>query len=105
MRVMKPAMLGGLGVLLCVFAAGCTARYSQTVAGEIRRVRFGDIQMADTGIEVFGIAFSEPRSSHELLNLPCDAVVAVDYRALSYWPIGVPEVQTVSYCVQEPGSE
>jgi len=102
---MSAAKLGGMGGLcaslcLCVGLAGCTVRYSQTVAGEIRRVGLGEIQTADTGMDSFGIAFSEPKSSHELLNIPCDAgLVAVDYRALSYGPFSVPEVQVISYCV------
>ena len=104
MRVAKLGGMGGLCVALCLCmgSTGCTIRYSQTVAGEIQRVRLSEIQTADTGVDFFLIAFSEPKTSNELLNIPCDAaLVAVDYRAPSYGAFSAPSVEVISYCVQE----
>jgi hypothetical protein len=98
--------------VLLMWAGGCTARYSQTLVGEIRRVKINPIEMSDSGTEVGlfhpnnVITFSEPRSSHELLSIPCEVGLAqVDYRSKFYTYLVVanfPEIEVVSYCVAEP---
>lgn len=93
-------------LLASLTTAGCTIRYSQTLAGEIWRVEPRSIQNSDSGVDVFGIAFSEPTSSDELLSLPCEAgLVEVDYRGIFYYFVSIPTVRTVSYCVVQSSTQ
>ena len=63
------------------------------------RVKLSETRAADTGRYVIGIALSEPASSHELLDVPCDAgLVESDYRELHYILMSFPKVQVTSYC-------
>lgn len=91
----------GLALLVCWIGSACTWRYSQTLVGDIRQVQQRPVENEDSGIQVFGITFTEPRSAHELLSIPCDSpLVQTDYRGVFYYFVLIPSVQTTTYCVK-----
>lgn len=103
-------LLASYLVLLAIAFGGCTARYSQSIVGEIRRVDINGmpIRNSDSGTEVGllyprGIVFSEPMAADELMAVPCDVAVGqVDYRSkwyTYYVSVNFPEVGVTSYCI------
>jgi len=109
---MKSAFLAiGVSLILMAPALGCTIRYSQSLAGSLKRVTTMPVKNSDGGIavgvqpRVGVISFSEPDSAGELLSIPCEVAVSeVDYRGTFYTvyiTAVFPEVETISYCVEE----
>jgi len=113
--------LGSIMAAMCILAlfGACTARYSQTVTGKIRKVNTYKIVNATNGTDVgigigggidiypaaHGIVMKEPKSATELMNYPCQAeFVEVDYRSkwyAYYIRIDSPEVTVTTYCIEE----
>jgi hypothetical protein len=92
--------------LACVLlSAGCTARFSQSLAGSMP-AQEGELKSAsDTGLSILGIAVQEPKPAHELVTgllANCKQLVRVqvDYRELVFVVVGLPKVTVAGYCVQ-----
>lgn len=91
-----------IGVLA---ATGCTARYSQALAGRIAEAKGSEVRSSDTGFSLFQITFTEPRSAHEqatALMGGCKELnnVEVDYRELLFFIVGIPRVTVTGTCVR-----
>lgn len=97
--------LVSLLVVLAVTASGCTARYSQALAGAVPDTAGAPIRSSDTGFSLLGIAISEPLHAHEQvasLMGACSRLtkVEVDYRELWFILFGIPRVTVTGNCVK-----
>ena len=102
---MRRRFLAGLCVLSLIVGVGCTARYSQSLAGRIPPDTGTRVQTSDSGFALFSIVFSEPTSAHEqVVSLMggCSELtkVQVDYRELLFFIVGIPKVTVTANCIR-----
>lgn len=102
---MLRANLTALAVAALVIGSGCTARYSQSLAGRIPVDTGTRVRSSDSGFSLFGIAMSEPTSAHEqVISLMggCSELtkVEVDYREIVFFIVGIPKVTITANCVR-----
>ena len=90
-------------VTLAASTAACTIRYSQALVGRIPASKGQEVRASDPGLSILQITVNEPTPAHEqvasLLGA-CSALtkVEVDYREISFFIVGIPEVTITAVC-------
>jgi hypothetical protein len=102
--ILKMFLVAGVALSLGLSAA-CTARYSQSLSGQIPNSKGTLVSSSATGLSVFGIAFNEPTPAHEQVMQLIGAcrslnAVQVDYREKVFVIVGIPEISVKATCIQ-----
>ncbi len=93
--------------VLAFTCSGCTARYSQSLAGSIPNEQGSQVSSRSAGFTLFSIALSEPSSAAEQVirlmhenNCNRMNLVEIDYRELLFPFFGIPKVKVTGTCVK-----
>lgn len=92
-------------LMIVIGSAGCTVRYSQSLAGTIPGDAGSDVRSSDAGFSLLSITLSEPTHAHEQVTSLMGACskltkVEVDYRELSFLLFGLPRVTVTGTCLR-----